>query len=141
MDAMKSGDSPRFWCLGVPVLMLLLVLEGCGILIPYEKHFVVGVTSISAPDTVMVDETVLVLFEGWLGSDLCSRLDRGEKRSEEGLLELRFHGVRRVGGGDCPQQPARLEYGEELAPPWGDPFVIRVLQPDDTVLEKIIRVR
>lgn len=139
MDAMKRGDDTLFWCLGVSVLMLLLVLQGCGILNP-DEHFVVRVTSISAPDTVMVDDTVLVLFEGSLGSTLCSGLDRVEKRREKGLLELRFHGVRRVGG-ICLQQPARLEYREELAPPWDDPFIIRVLQPDDTALEKIIRVR
>jgi hypothetical protein len=37
--------------------------------------------------------------------------------------------------------PAVLDHVEHVAPPLEDPFRIRVLQPDGTVLQKVVRVR
>jgi len=106
------------------------------------EHFVIRVDSISAPETIAAAETLRVRFRGRIGPDLCSRLERVEKGHGPGILEVRFHGERtRPSGTDCLDMLALLEHEEQVPPPLDDPFTIRVLQPDGSRLEKIVRVQ
>lgn len=107
---------------------------------PGTDRFVVHVDSITMPGAVGVSEVLRARVFGVLGPDLCSRLDRVERGSAPGVLELRFHGERE-GGRNCLQQPALLDHVEEVQPPLQDPFTLRVLQPDGSRLERVVRVR
>jgi hypothetical protein len=115
-------------------------MVACGLLGPDRTEFVIRVTSIEAPDTIATTAPLTARFSGPIGHDQCSYLDRVEKRLTANTLELRFHGVREVGG-YCLMAVAVLDHEVTVAPPVGDPFTIRVLQPDGVPLEKIVRVR
>ncbi|MEO6332368.1 MAG: hypothetical protein ABIV11_10340 [Gemmatimonadaceae bacterium] len=104
------------------------------------QRFVIAVDSISVPDTIAPSDTLTARFFGKIGPNQCFRLDRVERGRGGGLLELRFHGERNEDG-DCLQMPAVLDHVEEVLPPVEDPFRIRVLQPDGSALEKVVRVR
>jgi hypothetical protein len=116
-------------------------MVACGLLDPDRTEFVIRVTSIESPDTIATTAPLTARFSGPIGPDLCSYLDRVEKRLTANTLELRFHGVREVGGGDCLMAVAVLDHEVTVAPPIEDPFTIRVLQPDGVPLVKIVRVR
>ncbi len=123
------------------VFVVLGVSAGCSN--PFgsgTERFLIAVNSIAAPDTIAPSDTLTARFLGSIGSDGCSGLDRVERSRSTGLLELRFHGVRSEGG-YCPQQPQPLDHVEEVLPPVEDPFIIRVIQPDGSALEKVVRVR
>lgn len=123
--------------LSLPVVVLLAA-TGCD---PFggTEEFVVQVDSITGPASVSSTETLTVRFFGRLGPNLCYVLDHVDRNRTPDALELRFHGENR--GGTCFQQPATLEHREEIAPPFGDPFTVRVSQPDGALLEKVVRVR
>lgn len=124
-------------------LALLLVLgtgAGCSSLFGTDAHhFVIGVDSISVPDTIAPNSTLTARFFGGIGPNGCYQLDRVERVRSAGVLELRFHGTST--DGFCPQVPSYLDHVEEVLPPVEDPFRIRVLQPDGPALEKVVRVR
>lgn len=124
---------------GLGVLLLSSAGLGCGLLDSTDS-FVIRVDSISAPAAIAPADTLTARFFGPIGPDLCSRLVRVEKRSEPGVLELRFHGERDEDG-DCPQMPRFLDHEEEILPPLEDPFTIRILQPDGPALERVVRVQ
>jgi hypothetical protein len=86
------------------------------------------------------NDTLTARFYGRIGPNGCFRLSRVERGRGPGLLELRFHGERKENG-DCLQMPAVLDHIERVPPPVEDPFGIRVLQPDGSALQKIVRVR
>lgn len=140
---MESRDSRGtlesvLWAFLPVSMVVLLATTGCD---PFEaEEFVVQVDSITGPASVSSTETLTVRFWGRLGPDLCSRLDRVDRDRTPDALELRFHGERSMDGG-CPQMPAILDHQEEIAPPFGDPFTVRVSQPDGALLEKVVRVR
>lgn len=139
---MIRGGEIRTRVLSLLFLMGSLAGLGCDPTGVTTKRFVVRVDSISAPDSITPTEALTVRFWGNLGPDLCSRLDRVDKHRFAGGIELRFHGVRATGGGDCLQMPAALQHDEMVAPPLENPFTIRVLQPDGVPpLERQVRVR
>ena len=121
------------------VFLLSLAGLGCGLLDSTDS-FVIRVDSISAPASIALADTLTARFFGSVGSDGCSRLERVEKRRDEGLIELRFHGTRK-GGVDCIQMPVSLDHEERIVPPLPDPFTIRVLQPDGAPLERVVGVQ
>jgi hypothetical protein len=123
------------------VFLLSLAGLGCGLLDSGTDSFVIRVDSISAPAAIAPADTLTVRFFGGIGPDLCSRLVRVEKRSEPGVLEVRFHGERDEGGGDCLQMVSLLDHEEKILPPLVDPFIIRVLQPEGAPLERVVGVQ
>ncbi|MGM0668589.1 MAG: hypothetical protein ACQET1_02665 [Gemmatimonadota bacterium] len=104
------------------------------------ERFIIAVDTMSVPESVAAGDTLVARFRGWIGPDLCSRLDRVERDRGPHQITLRFRGARRVEG-DCAHMPALLDHAEAIAPPLEDPFTIRVLQPDGTSLEREVRVR
>ena len=131
-----------FWlACALALVSASLISSGCGLLDSGTDSFVIRVDSISAPDAVAPADTLTARFFGGIGPDLCSRLVRVEKRSEPGVLEVRFHGERDEDGGDCLQLARFLDHEEEILPPLEDPFTIRVLQPDGAPLERVVRIQ
>ncbi len=123
------------------VLLVLGVSAGCSS--PSDmatQRFVIAVDSISVPDTIGPNNTLTARFYGRIGPNRCYRLDRVDRGRGAGILELRFYSARIVDG-DCAQMPAVLDHVEEVPPPLEDPFRIRVLQPDGSAQEKVVRVR
>lgn len=143
---MASRRMPRIGAfrVGTAAAVFLLLAVSAGCINPFGRgteHFLITVNSIAAPDTIAPGDTLTARFSGAIGPDGCSGLDRVERSRSAGLIELRFHGVRSEGGGDCLQHPVALDHVEEILPPVEDPFMIRVRQPDGSVLEKVVRVR
>jgi hypothetical protein len=114
---------------------------GCGNAFDIDtRRFVIAVDSISVPDTIAPNDTLTARFYGRSGPNRCFRPGSVERGRGPGLLELRFHGGR-IENGDCLQMPAVLDHIERVPPTVEDPFRIRVLQPDGSALQKIVRVR
>ncbi len=106
-----------------------------------SQGFGIFVDSISAPEMVASNDTLIVRFFGRIGSSLlCSRLDRVDVGRGPNLLVLRFNGELNLDG-DCPHMPAILDHVVRVPPPREYPFMIRVNQPDGSKLDKIVRVR
>jgi hypothetical protein len=123
------------------VLLVLGLSAGCTNAFEMDgNRFVINVDSISVPDTIGPNDTLTARFHGRIGPNQCFQLSRVERGRGVGLLELRFHGERKENG-DCLQMPVLLDHIEEVPPPVEDPFRLRVLQPDGSALEKIVRVR
>ena len=137
-DSRGTLESVLWAFLSMPVVVLLAA-TGCGNPFGGTEEFVVQIDSITGPASVSSTETLTVRFWGFLGPNLCSVLDHVDRNRTPNALELTFHGEHR--GGTCFHQPAILEHQEEIAPPFGDPFTVRVSQPDGAVLEKVVRVR
>lgn len=136
----RAGTPSRAAILAVTAGAAIAGSAACNPFEPGPERFVVRVDSIAMPDTVGVSEVLRARVFGVLGPDLCSRLDRVERGRAAGVLELRFHGERE-GDRNCLQQPALLDHVEEVPPPLQDPFTLRVLQPDGSRLERVVRVR
>lgn len=127
---------------GALVLLSCLSAVACDLIGVTTKRFVVRVDSISVRGAVTPADPLVARFWGSVGPDGCSQLERVETRRFTGGIELRFHGVRATGGGDCTMMPVALQHEEAIAPPLEDPFTIRVLQPGGgPPLEKQVRVR
>lgn len=125
------------------VFLLLAASSACSnVLGTKTERFIIAVNDISVPDTIAPGETLNARFAGNIGPDGCSRLDRVERNRSAGLLELRFHGIRKLDvNTDCTLMQVKLEHVEHLLPPIEDPFMIRVIQPDGSALERVVRVR
>ncbi len=121
------------------LLSALLLASGCGILEGDATRFIVRVDSIVAPASVGPEGPLVVRFLGMIGPNGCSRLAEVPSGRSPGLLEVQFHGELR--DGVCTQEPVLLDYQQELAPPFLDPFVIRVLQPSGPPLERSVPVQ
>ncbi len=118
-------------------VVVLLTITGCNPFAPDE--FVVRVDSITGPASISSTETLTVRFLGPLGPNLCYHLDHVHRNRTPDALELIFHGED-GGGNPCIFQPV-FDHQEEIAPPFEDPFIILVRQPDDTVLAKVVRIQ
>lgn len=112
---------------------------GCRGLLTAPTEFTIFVNSISAPDAIAPADTLVVRFQGYIGPDQCSRLDRVDRERSPGALDIAFRGER-DDGGLCLQMPAPLDHVEKVLPPMQDPFTIRVRQPDGTHLVKTVRI-
>ncbi len=119
-------------------VVVLLTMTGCD---PFggADEFLIQVDSITGPASVSSTETLTVRFYGFLGPSGCHVLDHVDRNRTPDALELIFHGEDR--GGTCTQALVFLDHQEEIAPPFQDPFIILVRQPDGSVLEKVVRVR
>lgn len=133
----------RGYALATAALALPALIAACDLVdvaFPRTERFVIRVDSIAVQAIAAPTDTLRVRFLGGLGSDSCSRLERVDKRSSAGGVELTFRGER-TRGGQCLQMPARLEHEEKFAPPLTDPFTIRVVQPAGRPSEKVVRFR
>lgn len=124
------------------VLFVLGLSAGCSNPTDMDtQRFLIAVDSITVPDTIAPNTTLTAHFSGRIGPNRCYRLDHVDRGRGAGIIELRFHGERKEDADNCLQMPAVLDHVEDVAPPLEDPFTIRVLQPDGTALEKVVRVR
>lgn len=119
---------------------LLVLLPACRLSDDDNEYFTIRVDNVIAPDSIDALATLLVRFTGKIGPDQCSRFDHVEQRSIGAGVEFHFRGARKRNS-DCGQMPVSLYYERRLPPPLPDPYTIRVVQPDGTNLEKVIRVR
>lgn len=136
----QAGKRSLAGVIGIILLTGTVAAAACNPFGIETERFTIAVDSMSAPESVAAGDTLVARFRGWIGPDLCSRLDRVERDRVPHQITFRFRGARRVEG-DCAQMPALLDHAETIAPPLEDPFTIRVLQPEGTSLEREVRVR
>ncbi len=131
--------------LGVAAACLLLIAGSVAcsnILAADTVRFFIAVDSISAPASIAASDTLTARFFGKIGLNGCFRLERVERSRNAGLLEMRFHGAQNVNRNvACTQMPVMLDHLERVPPPLEGPFKIRVIQPNGSVLEKVVEVR
>ena len=97
--------------------------------------FVIAVDSIVASPTTIQDGSALHLtFYGTMGPDLCWMFDHIDSARTNSLYDATFHGRHVVRSG-CPQTISLLQQEVTLGPPFNDPFIVRVHQPNGSLLE------
>lgn len=120
----------------------LAILQGCEPTAPdRSRRFIVRVDSIVAPATMAANDTLIVWFFGYVGSDGCSYVERIDKYLTLGELRVTFRGKYDGRPGvACTMAPVSLHHPEVVLPPRSSPFRIIVLQPDGTLLQRSIVV-
>ena len=102
-------------------------MPACNVLGPGAASFVIRVDSISAPDSLRGTDSLRSRYWGVIGPSGCWSLDHVERTRSPNELALRFVGSHVQA--TCTQAFAQLDFVEVLAPPFGNPFTIRVTQP------------
>jgi hypothetical protein len=105
-----------------------------------DEHvpFIVAVDTISTtPATIQDGASLKVRFQGVMGPNLCWMFERIEATRTEALYEATVWG-RHVIRDVCPQTISLLDEEVELFQPFGDPFTVRVNQPDGSTLELVV---
>jgi hypothetical protein len=122
------------------VAIVAAASTGCGAFGPDGKTFVVHVESIDGPTTVSGNVAFTQQLHGWIGSNLCYYFKefRTEKTSQ--AIDVTVIGAIDDVNAICPTQPRSLDQTLTVPAPVSDPFVIRIHQPDGTILSKTIRV-
>lgn len=120
----------------------LAILQGCEPTAPdRSRQFIVRVDSIVAPATIASNDTLIVWFFGYVGSDGCSYVERVDKYLTHAELRVTFRGKYDGRPGVvCTMAPVSLHHPEVVLPPRSSPFRIIVLQPDGTLLQRAIVV-
>ncbi|MDP1857132.1 MAG: hypothetical protein Q8K82_00595 [Gemmatimonadaceae bacterium] len=102
--------------------------------------FIIKVDSISAPDSVASQDSFSASFLGRVGPNECYRLTAVSSSGDTSAVDLTFRGEHTVGT-VCAERLVSLEYQRQFAPPRGDPFTLRVHQPDGSLLVKLVHRR
>jgi hypothetical protein len=114
---------------------------GCSLFGGYSE-FVIKIDSVTGPVTVPAGAPFQQLFWGPVGSNGCFyfkefRVTRSSTGADVSVIGEEHHG-----GGDCATLIVYLrDEPLTLAPPVSNPFVLRVHQPDGTILTKTIQVQ
>lgn len=102
--------------------------------------YIIRVDSISAPDSVASQDSFSANFHGMVGTSDCYRLTAVSSSGDTSAVDLTFRGEHRIGA-VCAWLPVSLAYERQFLPPRGDPFTLRVHQPDGSLLVKLVRRR
>ena len=126
-------------CAGLGCLAILLACEPTAP--DRSRKFIVRVDSIVAPATIAPNDTLIVWFFGYVGSDGCSYVEHVDKYLTVAELRVTFRG-KFDGRPDvaCTMAPVSLHHPEVVLPPRSSPFRIIVLQPDGTLLQRTVVV-
>lgn len=126
------------------LLLLAAILTasstGCGVFGPDGKTVVAHADSIVGPATVSGNAAFTQQVYGWIGGNLCYYFKefRTEKTSQ--AIDVTIMGAIDDLHAICPTQPRPLNETLTVPAPVSDPFIIRIHQPDGTILSKTIRV-
>ena len=116
---------------GAALLSALSALTACSTTSVEPREFVIAIDSVAAPLEVAADQPLVVRLFGRVGPNGCYRLNRVESFRESGRVSITAIGEEtRASGGNCTAAPVALA-GDSVvvAPPFQDPFTVRVARP------------
>lgn len=129
------------------VATLLISGAGCSLFSPedYDSSyfFIAEVTNIDAPESFSYGDPLSIQIGGYLGPNLCYKLDWIDKVRSPNRLDITVQGVYDSGGhGYCFTAVSGFDQTIVIPPPKLSPeFTIVVHQPDGSTLEHTVTVK
>ena len=121
------------------VAVIAVASSSCA-LFEKDEEFVIHADSVSGASSVWFGSAFELVVHARVGPDACSCFKefRGPRTSAGADISLIGKKNRR---GECATVPAEMHASFIVFPYVGDPYVLRIHQPDGTVLSKTVRVR
>lgn len=103
------------------------------------RDYQIKVDSLDAPAAAPASDTMIITLHGTVGPSGCYQLDHFEEQRQAGSLTLKAWGKHY--DTVCTQAIVEMHQEYKIAPPFKDPFEIRVEQPDGSVLTHTVRIQ
>ncbi|MBN2464891.1 hypothetical protein JXD38_04630 [candidate division WOR-3 bacterium] len=121
------------------LLAAVVVVAGCSLFRDSDVR-IAEVTSITAPDTVVIGTTFVVTAHAFFASDMSWVFDRAEVTCKDASLEVRVWSHRWEGGSAVPQVVSERDLSFQARPLELGEYRINAHQPDGSTTEKTIAV-
>lgn len=106
----------------------------------YESYtFIIPVDSLVIPDSIVLNDTLEIIFFGIIGNNGCYSFERFESIEQQTSIQLTAIG-KFTGAGVCTCEVVCLEESYFVTPLLAGQYYIEVLQPDNTVLKDSVLV-
>jgi hypothetical protein len=117
----------------------VILVAGCDGIGPFDDYdYQVKADSVVGPASVPAGAAFTVRIHGYVGPSGCYRFKEFRLDREPGSAEVTIIG--HYENALCTQALVFFDEPLTIAPPVTNPFVLRVRQPDKTILTKTIRV-
>lgn len=125
-------------------LLLMLTLNSCSTEPTEERYssYIIKIDSITLPDTISVSDTLIIKFDGTVGTDGCHRFKTFEVVDSNSILDLTVWGEKPNYETACPAVMVYLNGKEyKMKPDRTGEYIIHVNQPDGSVLKDSVFVQ
>lgn len=121
-------------------LVLGAILIGCDVTEPTERSFTIRIDSFSVPETVSGTDSIPVHLLGYVGRSSCFHFSHFKLKKTVSAARIEAKGTETLNM-NCVTATPMLDTVYYLLPPFKDPFLIEILQPDGAKPAKTVRVQ